>query len=53
VTDISHKHCRLIQRADGYAYARSISKKENTTVSPSTLAVAAQPHAQDGVPTEI
>lgn len=41
VTDVSHKHCRIIQRADGYGYALTLNLgKPNFPNSPSTIAAA-------------
>ena len=41
VTDVSHKHCRIIQRADGYGYSLTLNLgKPNFPNSPSTIAAA-------------
>lgn len=55
VKDVSHRHCQLIQRADGYGYAWSISKlnpgKGNFPVSSPAWRKTGLVPAKAGVPT--
>ena len=49
VQGISHRHCRVVQRADGYGYVLETSRKEETTRMHGTREPAFLPALKDGV----
>ncbi len=49
VQGISHRHCRVVQRADGYGYHIDTSRKEETTTMHGTREPAFLPALKDGV----
>ena len=49
VQGISHRHCRVVQRADGYGYVLETSRKEEKTTMHGTREPAFLPALKDGV----
>ena len=49
VQGISHRHCRVFQRADGYGYTLETSRKEETATMHGTREPAFIPALKDGV----
>ena len=49
VQGISHRHCRVVQRADGYGYVLETSRKEETATMHGTREPAFLPALKDGV----
>ncbi len=49
VQGISHRHCRVVQRADGYGYHVETSRKEEKTTMHGTREPAFLPALKDGV----
>ncbi len=49
VQGISHRHCRVVQRADGYGYVLETPWKEETTTMHGTREPAFLPAPKDGV----
>ncbi len=48
VQGISHRHCRVVQRADGYGYVLETPRKEETTTMHGTREPAFLPALKDG-----
>ncbi|MXX90357.1 MAG: HNH endonuclease, partial [Boseongicola sp. SB0665_bin_10] len=46
---ISHRHCRVVQRADGYGYVIETPRKEETTTMHGTRGPAFLPALKGGV----